>query len=59
MEIINQIIAFVIANYGVILLSIISIFTGLIGIFMLVPGEQPEKFFQSCVDFLKKFSNKP
>lgn len=28
----------------------------LIGIFMLIPGDQPEKFLQGVVDFLKKFS---
>lgn len=34
------------------------ILTGLIGIAMLIPGEQPEKALQSVLDFIKKFSKK-
>lgn len=38
--------------------SLILICTGVIGIAMIIPGEQPEKALQSVVDFLKKFSKK-
>lgn len=31
---------------------------GVITIAMIIPGEQPEKFLKSCVDFLSKFSKK-
>lgn len=38
--------------------ALIGVLTALIGLFMLVPGEQPEKAMQSVVDFLAKFSKK-
>jgi hypothetical protein len=31
---------------------------GLIPVFQLIPGNQPEKFLQSIVDFIAKFSKK-
>lgn len=34
------------------------VLTGLIGIAMLIPGEQPEKALQSVLEFIKKFSKK-
>jgi hypothetical protein len=34
------------------------VLTGLIGIALLIPGEQPEKALQSVLDFIKKFSKK-
>lgn len=34
------------------------VLTGLVGLFMMIPGEQPEKFLQSALDFIKKFSKK-
>lgn len=37
---------------------VIVIFGGVIGIAMMIPGEQPEKFLQGAVDFLKRFSKK-
>lgn len=37
---------------------LIMILMGLIGIFMMIPGEQPEKSLQSILDFIKKFSKK-
>lgn len=35
-----------------------AVTTALIALFMLIPGEQPEKALQAVVDFLKKFSAK-
>lgn len=32
------------------------ILNALIGVCLLIPGDQPEKFLQQVVDFLKKFS---
>ena len=46
------------ANYAAIVSSIMAVFVSLIALFMLIPGEQPEKFLQGAVDFLKKFSAK-
>lgn len=34
------------------------ILAGLIGICLIIPGEQPEKALQKALDFLKKFSKK-
>ena len=37
---------------------VIMILTGVIGIAMIIPGEQPEKALQKALDFIKKFSKK-
>jgi len=34
------------------------VLTGLIGLSLMIPGDQPEKSLQSILDFLKKFSKK-
>jgi hypothetical protein len=36
----------------------ILILTGLIGICLMIPGDQPEKALQAVLDFIKKFSKK-
>lgn len=38
--------------------ALVAVVTALIALFMLIPGEQPEKFLQSIVDFIGKFSKK-
>lgn len=38
--------------------SIAGVLTALIGLFMLIPGEQPEKTLQAIVDIISKFSRK-
>ena len=38
--------------------ALIIICGGVMTIALIIPGEQPEKFFKSCVDFLSKFSKK-
>lgn len=38
--------------------SLALVLTGLIGVFMLIPGDQPEKSLQKALDFIKKFSKK-
>lgn len=40
------------------LTALIGVLTALIGLFMLVPGEEPEKTLQKVVDFVTKFSKK-
>jgi hypothetical protein len=37
---------------------LVLVLTGLIGISMMIPGEQPEKALQSILDVIKKFSKK-
>lgn len=39
--------------------SVVAVLSALIALFLLIPGEQPEKLLQGIVDFLKKFSSKP
>lgn len=38
--------------------GLITIASGAIVIALVIPGEQPEKFLQGAVDFLKRFSKK-
>lgn len=46
------------ANYQLLLTSIIAVLTAVIAVALIVPGEQPEKMIQGWVDFLSKFSRK-
>ena len=39
--------------------ALVAILSGIIGIAMLVPGEQPEKALKKVVGVLEKFSAKP
>lgn len=48
----------VVTNGPVVLSAVIAVLTSLIGLFMLIPGEQPEKALQSAVDFISRFSRK-
>jgi hypothetical protein len=38
--------------------AVVAVLTALIALFMLIPGEQPEKALKAAVDFLAKFSLK-
>lgn len=37
---------------------LVMILTGIIGISLIIPGDQPEKALQAVLDFIKKFSKK-
>ena len=39
--------------------AVVAVLSALIGLFMLIPGEQPEKALRGAVEFLAKFSSKP
>jgi hypothetical protein len=41
-----------------VLSAVIGVLTALIGVALLIPGEQPEKALQKAVDFLSKYSRK-
>lgn len=58
MEQVLAIVNWVVANYQVIITALVAILSGVIGICLLIPGEQPEKALQGIVDFLSKFSKK-
>lgn len=56
---------FIISNYVQIvevayqiLSAIIALCLAMIALFMMIPGNQPEKALQSFVDFIQKFSRK-
>lgn len=53
-----EILAWVIANYIQVLAAVSGLCLVLIPFFMLIPGEQPEKFLQKVVDLVAKFSKK-
>jgi type VI protein secretion system component VasF len=53
-----DVLKFVLAHAAEIQAAALNVLMGLIALFMLIPGEQPEKFLQKCVDFIKKFSRK-
>lgn len=38
--------------------AITLLLNGLIAVFLLIPGEQPEKFLQQMLDLISKFSRK-
>lgn len=38
--------------------AVSAVLTALIGLFMLIPSDQPEKSLQKVVDFISKFSKK-
>lgn len=54
MEVLN----WVMANWQNVLVAVNAVLASLIALFLFIPGDQPEKFLQSCVDFLAKFSKK-
>ena len=48
----------ILTNYSTLLNGLIGLFSAAIVIALVIPGAQPEKFLQSVVDFLSKFSKK-
>jgi hypothetical protein len=50
---------FILAHGPEIISAIVGVLSGIIGICLLIPGDQPEKALQGIVDFLSKFSKKP
>lgn len=59
MDKILEIAKFVGANYQAIITAVVAVLAALVGLFTLIPGDQPEKALQGIVDFLSKFSAKP
>ena len=62
MQSLMELVAYVVANWQIVLTSfagvliaLIAFFKLLVAIFVYIPGEQPEKFLQSCVDLLQKY----
>lgn len=59
MENLLSIINLGVAHLPEIITAIIGLLTGIIGICLLIPGEQPEKALQAVVTFISQFSKKP
>lgn len=51
-----QYITWLLANYQALIAALVAAMTALIALFMIIPGDQPEKALQAAVDFIKKFS---
>ena len=46
------------ANYGQLIVGLNALLGVAIGLALIIPGEQPEKFLKSVAKFLSKFSKK-
>lgn len=58
MEQIIQVGSYIIQHYAEIIAAINALLLGLIAVFSLIKGDQPEKTLQAIVDFIAKFSRK-
>ena len=59
MEAVMHVLQLIVEKGPAVLSAIIGLLSAVIGICLLIPGEQPEKALQGIVDFLSKFSRKP
>lgn len=51
-------IQWILANYQALIAAFMAALSALIALFLIIPGEQPEKALQGVVDFIAKFSKK-
>lgn len=58
MENIIQLASWLVTDGPHLLSAVVSVLSALIALFMLIPGEQPEKFLQGVVDWVSKYSRK-
>jgi hypothetical protein len=58
MQVFLDVVQWVLANYQAVISALVAVFAALAALFLLIPGEQPEKTLQKIVDFLTKFSKK-
>jgi hypothetical protein len=54
-----QYIAWLIENFQPLIVALNGALVAVIALFLIIPGDQPEKFLQGIVNFLGKFSAKP
>jgi len=52
------VIQFIMSHGLEIVMAVHGILAALIALFLLIPGEQPEKALQGVVDFIERFSKK-
>lgn len=62
MESVIQVLSYIGSNYqvflgliGAVLVAFVALLKAIIMIAVLIPGEQPEKFLQSILDFMQKY----
>lgn len=53
-----EIVKYVMENWQEMLNAGTALITGVVAVSLIIPGEQPEKFLQSVLNFIKKFSKK-
>lgn len=53
-----DVITYITTHFQEILAALGGLLSSLLVIAMLIPGDQPDKFLQSAVDFIVKFSRK-
>lgn len=53
-----NILNWLLSHWKDIIVAVNAILAALIGIFMLIPGDSPERHLQKVVDFLERFSRK-
>jgi len=58
MQVVLDSVKWVVENGPKVVMSLDAVLLALVALFMLVPGEQPEKAIKSVADFLAKFSKK-
>ena len=58
MQAILEIGKWILDNYQAVLSALVAVVSALIALFLIIPGEQPEKALKSVADFLAKFSKK-
>ena len=59
MEAVMHVLQLIVEKGPAVLSAIIGLLSAVIGVCLLIPGDQPEKALQGIVDFLSKFSRKP
>lgn len=59
MEVVMNIVKFITAHLDEMIGAADLLLAALIAVFLLIPGEQPEKALRGIADFLSKFSRKP
>lgn len=53
-----EVFQWIVANWSVVLGAVMGLLSAVIGLALLIPGDQPEKALQGVLDFLSKFSKK-
>lgn len=58
MEKLIVLVSWIVSEGPTVLAAVIGVLTALIALFMLIPGEQPEKALKKAVEWLSKYSKK-